>query len=165
MQAVDLSLNEAIQAQAGPALLATQPTVDRIPTFWITKEKIHDLLRYVKNEIDRPYKMLYDLTGIDERVRAHREGQPDSDFTAVYHLYSFGRNDYLRFKVPLPEKRPSVPTITDLWPAADWYERETWDLLGIRFDVILTWSGSSCHERGKAIPFERIIPLTEPSSV
>ncbi|MDC4223049.1 MAG: NADH-quinone oxidoreductase subunit C [Candidatus Manganitrophus sp.] len=51
-----------------------------------TKEKIHDLLRYVKNEIDRPYKMLYDLTGIDERVRVHREGQPDSDFTAVYHL-------------------------------------------------------------------------------
>ncbi|WDT76351.1 MAG: NADH-quinone oxidoreductase subunit C/D [Candidatus Manganitrophus sp.] len=134
MQTVDFSLNEAIQAQAGPALLATQPTVDRIPTFWIAKEKLHDLLRYVKNEIDRPYKMLYDLTGIDERVRVHREGQPNSDFTAVYHLYSFGRNAYLRFKVPLPDKRPSVPTITDLWPAADWYERETWDLVGIRFD-------------------------------
>ena len=134
MQTTDLSLNEAIQARAGPALLATQPTVDQIPTFWITKEKIHDLLRYVKNEIDRPYKMLYDLTGIDERVRSHREGQPASDFTAVYHLYSFDRNAYLRFKVPLSERRPSVPTITDLWPSADWYERETWDLLGIRFD-------------------------------
>ena len=45
--------------------------------------------------------MLYDLTAIDERMRVHREGQPASDFTVVYHLLSFSRNEYIRIKVPL----------------------------------------------------------------
>lgn len=134
MPVADLAPIEAIQRQAGPGLLAAQPTVDGVPTFWIAKEKIEAVLRSMKEEIDRPYKMLYDLTAVDERVRAPREGLPQSDFTVVYHLYSLDRNAYLRLKVPLREARPSLPTITTLWPSADWYERETWDLFGIRFD-------------------------------
>jgi len=75
--------------------------------------------------------MLYDLTAIDERTRIHREGQPPSDFTVVYHLLSVERNEDIRVKVPLLGDRPAIPTITDLWPAADWYERELWDMFGI----------------------------------
>ena len=45
--------------------------------------------------------MLYDLTAIDERMRIHPEGPPASDFTLVYHLLSFDRNEYVRIKVPL----------------------------------------------------------------
>ncbi len=78
--------------------------------------------------------MLYDLTAIDERMRQHREGQPASDFTVVYHLLSFDRNEYLRIKVALAEGRLSLPTITHIWPAANWYEREVWDMFGIAFD-------------------------------
>ena len=78
--------------------------------------------------------MLYDLTAIDERMRMHREGQPPSDFTVVYHLLSFERNEYVRIKVALAEGRLSLPTITHLWPAANWYEREVWDMFGITFD-------------------------------
>ena len=63
------------------------------------------LLRFLKEEIDRPYKMLYDLTAIDERMKTHRDGKPASDFTVVYHLFSFDRNEYLRIKVALPEDR------------------------------------------------------------
>ena len=77
--------------------------------------------------------MLYDLTAIDERMRMHREGQPASDFTIVYHLLSFDRNEYLRVKVPLKQGQPPIDTATDLWPAANWYEREVWDMFGIRF--------------------------------
>ncbi len=47
--------------------------------------------------------MLYDLTAIDERVRNHRQDQPESDFTVVYHLLSFDRNEDIRIKVPLKE--------------------------------------------------------------
>ena len=75
--------------------------------------------------------MLYDLTAIDERTRIHREGQPPSDFTVVYHLLSVERNEDVRIKVPLQGDRPTIPTITDLWPAADWYERELWDMFGV----------------------------------
>ncbi len=94
--------------------------------------------------------MLYDMTAIDERVRNHREGQPPSDFTVVYHLLSFERNASLRIKVALLGEYPSLPTITDTWPAANWYEREVWDMFGITFDGHLhmtrlllppTWDG------------------------
>jgi NADH-quinone oxidoreductase subunit C/D len=51
----------------------------------------------------------------------------------VYHLLSFERNEYIRIKVPLKRDQPPIDTITDLWPSANWYEREVWDMFGIRF--------------------------------
>lgn len=128
------SLLQTVQMKIGAAGWTSQATADSIPTFWVPKEKLHSLLRALKVEIDRPYKLLYDLTAIDERERRHRDGQPESDFTLVYHLFSFGRNAYVRLKVPLREPSLSVKTITDLWPAANWYEREVWDMFGIVFD-------------------------------
>ena len=124
---------EAIIRRLGSAA-ALQPTCDHIPTFWVKKDHVHGLLSYLKHEIDQPYKMLYDLTAIDERMRTHRDGQPPSDFTVVYHLLSFDRNDYVRIKVALAETRLSLPSIVDIWPAANWYEREVWDMFGIVFD-------------------------------
>jgi NADH-quinone oxidoreductase subunit C/D len=114
--------------------IVPQDTLDRIPTFWVANDRAPALLRFLKDEIDRPYKMLYDLSAIDERMRAHREAQPPSDFTVVYHLLSFERNDYIRIKVALSEDRLSVPSISNIWPAADWYEREVFDMFGIVFD-------------------------------
>ena len=70
------------------------------------------LLRFLKEDVDRPYKMLYDLSAIDERMRQHRDGQPASDFTVVYHLLSFERNEYIRIKVALAEDRLSLATVT-----------------------------------------------------
>lgn len=111
-----------------------QETQDHIPTFWVVKERVPVLLSFLKEEVERPYKMLYDLTAIDERSRVHRDGQPVSDFTVVYHLLSFARNEYVRIKVALREDRLSLPSITNIWPAANWYEREVWDMFGIVFD-------------------------------
>ncbi len=111
-----------------------QDTRDHIPTLWVAKDRVHGLFRFLKEEVDRPYKMLYDLSAIDERMRAHRDGQPASDFTVVYHLLSFERNEYVRIKVALAEDGLSLPSITDIWPAANWYEREVFDMFGIVFD-------------------------------
>jgi len=114
--------------------LLVQATADRIPTLWVGPDHLHEVLDYLKSGSPAPYAMLHDLTAIDERERHHREGQPDSDFTVVYRLLSFARNDDVRIKVALEGEHPSVPTITDLWPSANWYEREVWDLFGVRFD-------------------------------
>ncbi len=78
--------------------------------------------------------MLYDLTAIDERRRAEKINQPESDFTIVYHLTSFERNEDIRIKVPLKGEYPSIQSITDIWPSADWYEREIYDMFGIIFN-------------------------------
>ena len=127
------TITQEICDRLGPAA-APQQTVDHIPTFWVAKDRVFGLLRFLKEDVDRPYKMLYDLSAIDERMRQHRDGQPASDFTVVYHLLSFERNEYIRIKVALAEDRLSLPTVTRIWPAANWYEREVWDMFGIVFD-------------------------------
>ena len=127
------SIVEALIRRLGSTVVL-QPTCDLIPTVWVKKEQLHGLLSYLKHEVEQPYKMLYDLTAIDERMRTHREGQPASDLTVVYHLLSFDRNEYVRIKVALVETRLSMPSIVDMWPAANWYEREVWDMFGIVFD-------------------------------
>ena len=118
----------------GPAIECRQRTRDGITTLWIAPDKVIELLRHLKTEVPQPYKFLYDLTVIDECERVHREGQPQSRFTLVYHLTSFERNADLRIKVALPSESPSVPSIVSLWPAANWYEREAWDMFGVRFN-------------------------------
>jgi NADH-quinone oxidoreductase subunit C/D len=118
----------------GAAAISAQRTRDDVPTFWVPKERAPEVLRWLKGTAERPYRMLYDLTAIDERARAHREGQPASDFTVVYHLYSFDRNGFLRMKVALPEAEARLPSITGIWPAANWYEREVWDMFGVVFE-------------------------------
>jgi NADH-quinone oxidoreductase subunit C/D len=125
-------LNE-LREKFGASAITPQHTCDRIPTFWTSSDGIHDVLRYLKTDVDRPYKMLYDLTAIDERTRVNRPDQPDSDFTVVYHLLSFERNEYIRIKVPLKHDQPTLGSITGIWPAANWYEREAWDMFGIIF--------------------------------
>ncbi|MGE5726640.1 MAG: NADH-quinone oxidoreductase subunit C/D [Acidobacteriota bacterium] len=114
--------------------MTAQTTRDSIPTFWATQDKIREVVGYLKNEISQPYKMLYDLTAIDERVRTHREGEPESKFTVVYHLLSFERNQYVRVKIPLTAEPASLPSITGVFPAANWYEREAWDMFGVVFE-------------------------------
>jgi hypothetical protein len=88
-------LQELSKRFGDEAVMAVQETRDHIPTAWITADHVHEILRYLKLEVDRPYRMLYDLTAIDERTRANRRGQPASTFTVVYQLLSFGRNAYI----------------------------------------------------------------------
>jgi NADH-quinone oxidoreductase subunit C/D len=112
--------------------LAHQPTRDGIATFWAPRDRAHETLDRLKRTFG--YRMLYDLTVVDERVRRDRASLPARDFTVVYHLLSFDRNEDVRVKVALAEDTASLPTVTDLWPAANWYEREAWDMFGIVFD-------------------------------
>src|SRR5690606_28701990 len=107
------AIADRLEQRLGPGLhprsAALQATVDDIPTLWLDKDRIAEVLTSLKHDPAQPYEMLYDLTAIDERVRHHRQGQPRSDFTLVYHLLSFSRNEDLRLKVPLAEGE-SVPT-------------------------------------------------------
>lgn len=133
MIATETILTE-LQEKFGADSVQPQQARDQIPTFWTPRGSIVELLRHLKNQVANPYKVLYDVTAIDERARVHRDGQPDSDFTVVYHLLSYDRNEYLRIKVPLKSDDLHVPTVTGVWPCANWYEREVWDMFGIVVD-------------------------------
>jgi len=118
----------------GKEAVNPQSTLDGIPTLWVPKDKLHEILFYLKKGVRGPYRMLYDLFAMDERVRSRRQGQPESDFTVVYHLLSFERNEDVRVKVALEGESPSLPSSADIWPSANWYEREAWDMFGITFE-------------------------------
>ena len=117
----------------GENCLQPQYTADEISTLWVDRTRLLQVLHYLKLEVEGPFLCLYDLCGIDERVRTHRNDQPNSDFTVVYHLLSYDRNDDVRIKVALMEDDLDITTITSLWPAANWYECEVWDMFGINF--------------------------------
>jgi len=129
------SIVDELQGRFGEGSVKEQATKDAIPTLWVEEPLAKDVLRYLKNEVHDPYRMLYDLTAIDERVREHRQNQPEACFTLVYHLLSHGRNADVRIKVPLAGEMPIATSIVDIWPAANWYEREVWDMFGISFDA------------------------------
>lgn len=78
--------------------------------------------------------MLFDLHGMDERLRTHRDGLPAADFSVFYHLISIDRNRDIMLKVALSENDLHLPTFTKLFPNANWYERETREMFGITFD-------------------------------
>src|SRR5205085_7242947 len=110
-----------------------QPTRDGIQTLWINPQEIGAAVRKLRYDIPQPFRMLYDLTAIDERARTHKNGFPTDEFTVVYHLFSYERNAYIRLKVPVAGTAISLPSLVDICPAANWYEREVWDMFGIVF--------------------------------
>ena len=122
-----------LQAAFSEAILHVQPTRDGLPTLWVDRARVKDVLLHLR-KLPKPYVMLYDLSAIDERLREHREGLPASDFTVFYHLMSIERNSDIRIKVALTLSDLKVPTVTDIWPNANWYEREVYDLFGVTFE-------------------------------
>lgn len=87
---------------------------------------IAEMARILRDEPELEYNFLSDLCGVDWPGRPER-------FEVVYNLYSMRHKSRLRLKVRLPESDPTVPTVSDVWPTANWHERETYDLFGIRF--------------------------------
>ncbi len=101
-----------------------------MPTLRTSPEQLPALLRYLKDEVKPSYRRLEDITAVDERARQRR---PAHDFTLIYHLLSFERPGYLRIKVPLRTVPLQGISIVDIWPNANWYEREIFDMFGIDF--------------------------------
>jgi NADH-quinone oxidoreductase subunit C/D len=128
------SVLDEIKNKFGVDSFKFQVTKDNIPTIWIKKELLRDLLLYLKTEIKNPFNMLYDLHGIDERSRTDRDKMPAKEFTVFYHLFSFGRNSDIRIKIALDENKLTAPSVSSVFSNADWYEREVWDMFGISFE-------------------------------
>ena len=122
---------DSLASYLGDQSVVAEPgAVDGVPTGWVNAERARDAVRWLSRECPQPYRVLYDLTAIDER---NREGERRGDFTLVYHLLSYDANADVRLKVPLAGEYPEIRTVSDFWPAADWYEREVFDMFGIRF--------------------------------
>jgi len=95
-------------------------------TVQVKKQDIVPVCEFLKNDPTLSFDMLIDLLGVD---MYRSEGR----FEVVYILYSLKNRKYLRLKVLIDERDPVVPTITGVWSGANWHERETFDMMGIKF--------------------------------
>ena len=92
----------------------------------IKSEQIVQIAKFLKEDPELEFVMLKDVTAIDWATRKKR-------FTAVYHVYSFKLNYTLRIKANIDDDPPAIESVTPVWRSAEWYERETWDMYGIKF--------------------------------
>jgi NADH-quinone oxidoreductase subunit C len=106
-------------------------------TLRVTLDALHDVLRKCRDEFG--YAMVLDISSVDYFG-------DDPRFEVVYEIATVDDSKHLRIKSPVAEDE-EVPTAVDIWPGADWHEREVWDMMGIRFkghpDLrrILMWEG------------------------
>jgi NADH-quinone oxidoreductase subunit B/C/D len=131
LSASDKSLAQTLLERFGPAVQQTEHTSDML-TFHVEEDQVKDVLKFLKQEATPRYQRLEDLTAIDESARKNRQDHPD--YTVVYHLLSFEPPCRLRLKVGLQGRDPETSSVTDIWPSANWYEREVFDMFGIQFE-------------------------------
>jgi len=124
------SLAQRLTDRFGDDVRQSPKTSDML-TFQVEQKQLKDVLRFLKKESTPKFQRLDDLTAIDESARRDREQY--SDYTLIYHLLSFEPAGRIRLKVALHGTDPVTPSATDVWPSANWYEREVFDLFGIRF--------------------------------
>jgi NADH-quinone oxidoreductase subunit C len=134
----------------------------------VARAALPDILRFCRDEAVLDFNVLMDLTAVDYQKFPGREDGPR--FEVVYHLYSIPYNHRLRLKVRVEEDDAVVPTATALWPIANWFEREVWDMFGIRFadhpDLrrLLMYEEFVGHPLRKDYPINRRQPLIGPKA-
>lgn len=119
--------------------LAVRSSAD-IPAFNCPVDQFLELVQKLKS--DWGFDLLVDVTALDNGVEA------EPRFTGVYHLFSLQHHDYVRLAVDCADsENPELPSLVSLYAAADWHERESYDMFGIRYaghpDLrrILMWEG------------------------
>ncbi len=129
-------------------------------TIVIDRADVPNVLGQLKENPDFAFNLLLDITGVDFFGQEPR-------FEVVYHLYSLAHNHRLRVKVRLPEESAHVPSASSVWQAANWLEREVWDMFGITFtdhpDLrrILMYEEFRGHPLRKDYPVNKRQPLVE----
>jgi len=115
-------------------------------TFTISGSDLREVAKFCRHELSFDY--LLDATSIDNFGEEPR-------FEIVYHLYSMPHAVHLRLKLKVSENVGAVDTVSDIWPTANWHEREIYDMMGIKFNGhpdlrrILMWDGFRDHPMRK----------------
>ena len=171
-----------VQTRFGSSLLACHTRVGEV-TAEMGPEHLIEVAQALRDETDFRFEQLVDVCGVDYLQYGIADWQTSESatsagfsrgvgfgefddqsregprFASVYHLLSHSHNQRIRLRVWLSDDPPRVPSVSDIWSSADWFEREAFDLFGILFDGhpdlrrILTDYGFVGH------PFRKDFPL------
>lgn len=113
-----------IKSYLGDDLLEVSENYE-FPHILINKNRLHETCKWLKNE--QHFIYLLDVFGTDRFTSENR-------FEVIYNVVCLRTRVRVFIKVRVEEENPSIPTVTDIWKSANWNERETWDMFGIRFE-------------------------------
>jgi NADH-quinone oxidoreductase subunit C len=123
----------------------------------VQRASIVKVIAFLRDDPKCQFNQLLDICGVDFPEREDR-------FDVVYHLLSMNRNERIRIKVTAGEETP-VPSVTEIYPCADWFEREVWDMYGVFFSDhpdlrrILTDYGFDGHPQRKDFPLTGYVEM------
>jgi len=120
---------------------------------------------FLKTDPELDYNYLMDLSAVDclQLGKPHR-------FEVVYHLFSLSHKQRVRIKVPAPAQDPEVDSLVSVWAIANWFEREVWDMFGVKFrghpDLkrILLYEEFEGHPLRRDYPIQKRQPLIGPGA-
>lgn len=106
-------------------ILELKTDIPVTPFIIVNAEKINPVCLFLRDEDALQFDSLSCLSGVD---------LDKDNLASVYHLYSMIHNHKLTLKVIIPKTNPVVPTVSDIWATADWHERESFDMMGIKYE-------------------------------
>ncbi|MEW6350242.1 MAG: NADH-quinone oxidoreductase subunit C [Thermodesulfobacteriota bacterium] len=124
------TIRERVEQKFGVEVVENAALFRDQMTLTVSKDKVHEVLAFLKNDPDLSFDFLSFVGGVDRLPDAPR-------FEVVYQLYSMTHNHRFRVSARVPEEEDglgSIRSAVDLWPTADWHERETAEMYGIVFE-------------------------------
>ena len=121
------ALVASLQAAHPDAQIERVPSVDLQTTCYVSRDALPALARALRDQPEFAFTFLAELTAVDFWPKEPR-------YEVVYLLVSMAHRMRLRLKVRMSGDDPHIATVSDVWPAANWLEREVWDLFGIAFE-------------------------------
>lgn len=121
------SIEDALRSSLPDVGIEHAPSIDLHVTFYVQPDQLLSVLQTLRDRPELKFELLSELTAVDYSPREPR-------FELIYIMVSIEHASRLRLKVRLPGHDPHVATASGLWPAANWLEREVWDMFGIAFD-------------------------------
>ena len=116
-------IGERLKQEFGSAVEKVEE-IDGKPNAFIAPQAVPQIAAYAARPDGLGLDLLESLTAIDWKDRLE----------VIYHLYSTTANQWLVLRAPLPTEDPKIPTISSVYRAADWFEREVYDLFGVHFE-------------------------------
>ncbi|MCC6372082.1 MAG: NADH-quinone oxidoreductase subunit C [Bacteroidia bacterium] len=117
-------VNAQVSAKFPGAVLSAE-LLYNFPVFTVDHNDAHEIVSFLKNDPELNFHFLTDLTGMQTADEKH--------LGVIYHLHNLPKNMRVRVKTFFSMDKPEIPTVTDLWPGANWMERETFDFYGVKF--------------------------------
>jgi NADH-quinone oxidoreductase subunit C len=157
---------DLLKERFGDAILSTHDTHGD-DTAVVDREKIVDIVTFLKEDPAMDFNFAVDITAVDWYGNAKKSAR----FEVVYHLYSIAKKHRIRLKAAVPEEDAVIDSIVPLYSGMNWFEREVWDMYGIKFrnhpDLrrIFMWKTFEGHALRKDYPKDKRQPLARREGV